>query len=69
MKKGRTHIQKRMIEVIINYDPMLHMVKRRKLKWYGHISIYDSLRKTIMQGMAECWKNKVAEETMVRYYS
>ena len=42
-----------MIVIIGKYDPLLHMIKRRKLKWYGHISRHDGLSKAIMQGIVE----------------
>ena len=31
----------------------LQTIKRRKLKWFGHISRHDNLCKTIMQGAVE----------------
>ena len=33
------------------------MVKRRKLKWYGHVSCSSCLAKTILQGTVKAWKN------------
>ena len=36
-----------------NHEPLLQTIKRRKLKWYGHISIHEGLCKTIMQGIVE----------------
>ena len=41
------------IVIIGKYDPLLHMIKRRKLKWYGYISRHDGLSKAIMQGIVE----------------
>ena len=32
------------------YDDLLTTVKRRKLKWYGHVSRSSGLSKTILQG-------------------
>ena len=34
-------------------EHLLATVKRRKLKWFGHITRHDSLCKTIMQGTVE----------------
>ena len=34
-------------------EPLLAVVKRRKLAWYGHISRHDTLSKTIFQGTVE----------------
>ena len=42
-----------MIAIIGKYDPLLYMIKRRKLKWYGNISRPDGFSKTIMQGIVE----------------
>ena len=32
------------------YDDLLTMIKKRKLRWYGHISISSGMAKTILQG-------------------
>ena len=32
------------------YDDLLTMVKKRKLRWYGHISRSSGMAKTILQG-------------------
>ena len=32
------------------HDDLLTMVKKRKLRWYGHISRYSDMAKTILQG-------------------
>ena len=32
------------------HEDLLTIVKRRKLKWYGHVSHSSSLAKTILQG-------------------
>ena len=32
------------------YTDLLASVRRRKLKWYGHISISSGLAKTVLQG-------------------
>ena len=34
-------------------EPLLAIVKRRKLTWYGHITRHDSLCKTVLQGTIE----------------
>ena len=35
------------------YEDLLATVKRRKLKWYGHVTISDGLTKVILQGTVE----------------
>ena len=34
-------------------DPLLAIIKRRKLTWFGHVSRHNSLPKTILQGTLE----------------
>ena len=34
-------------------EPLLSLVKRRKLAWFGHVCRHDSLSKTILQGKVE----------------
>ena len=33
--------------------PLLATVKRRKLSWFGHVTLHDSLSKTILQATLE----------------
>ena len=33
--------------------PFLAIVKRRKLAWFGHVTLDDNLSKTILQGILE----------------
>ena len=35
------------------YDELLALVKKRKLRWFGHVSRYSGLTKTILQGHSE----------------
>ena len=37
-------------KAIGSHEDLLTIVKRRKLKWYGHISSSSALAKTILQG-------------------
>ncbi|KAL8611443.1 hypothetical protein ACOMHN_014498 [Nucella lapillus] len=34
-------------------EPLLSVVKRRKLGWFGHVNRHDSLAKTILQDTPE----------------
>ena len=43
-------VRNRIERAIGPYEDLLTTVKRRKLKWYGHVSRYSGLSKTIMQG-------------------
>ena len=42
-----------MLSIIVNYEPLLQTIKKRKPKWYRHISRHDGFYKTIMQVMVE----------------
>ena len=45
---------RRMIkEAIGPYDELLFIVKKRKLRWYGHVMRSTGLSKTILQGTVE----------------
>ena len=52
-KKTNVYVKEKMIAIIGKYDPMLHIFKRRKLKWYGYISRHDGLSKMIIKGIVE----------------
>ena len=43
-------VRNRIERAIGPYEDLLTTVKRRKLKWYGHVSRSSGLSKTIMQG-------------------
>ena len=52
-KKTNVYVKEKMIAIIGKYNPLLHIIKRCKLKWYGHISRHEGLSKTIMQVIVE----------------
>ena len=61
---------RRKIQVAIgDYDELLTLVKKRKLRWFGHVSRSSGLAKTILQGT---WKRKKkkrqTEEEVGRQY-
>ena len=35
------------------YDELLTLVKKRKLRWFGHVSRSSGLAKTILQGIVK----------------
>ena len=43
-------VRKRIQNAIGVHDDLLTMVKKRKLRWYGHISRSSGMAKTILQG-------------------
>ena len=42
------------------YDELLTVVKKRKLRWFGHVSRSSGLAKTILQGTVKGKKEKEA---------
>ena len=51
-------VRNRIERAIGPYEDLLTTVKRRKLKWYGHVSRSSGLSKTIMQGTVQRRKEK-----------
>ena len=59
------------------YDDILTTVKKRKLKWFGHVSRSSGLAKTILQGTMQGgrrrgrqkkrWKNNISEWTGLKF--
>ena len=49
----RDHITNEEVQAIGPYEDLLTSVKRRKLKWYGHITRSSGLAKTILQGTVQ----------------
>ena len=43
-------VRRKIQAVIGEYDEFLTLVKKRKLKWFGHVSRSSGLAKTILQG-------------------
>ena len=40
------------------YEDLLTSVKRRKLKWYGHVTRSSGLAKFILQGTVQGWRRR-----------
>ena len=43
-------VRRKIQAAIGEYDELLTLVKKRKLRWFGHVSRSTSLAKTILQG-------------------
>ena len=66
-------VRNRIQNAIGVHDDLLTMVKKRKLKWYGHISRSSGMAKTILQGTVKGarrrgrqkkrWEDKIKEWT------
>ena len=61
--------RRKILETIGEYDELLTLVKKRKLRWFGHVSRSSSLAKTILQGTVKGKKKKrQTEEEVGRQY-
>ena len=49
------------------YDELLTMVKKRKLRWFGHVSKYSGLAKTILQGTVKGKRKKDRQKKRWEY--
>ena len=46
-------VKEKIVSLVGNYVPLLTIVKKRKLCWFGHITRHNSLAKTILQGKVD----------------
>ena len=46
------------------HDDLLTMVKKRKLRWYGHISRSSGMAKTILQGIVKWARRRGRQKTI-----
>ena len=61
------------------YDELLTLVKKRKLRWFGHVSRSSGLAKTILQGTVQGtrrkgrqkkrWEDNIKEWTEMKFAS
>ena len=51
-------VRRKIQAAIGEYDELLTLVKKRKLRWFGHVSRSSGLAKTILQAQ---WKEKEKE--------
>ena len=64
-EEGRRKIQ----AAIGEYDELLTLVKKRKLRWFGHVSGSSGLAETILQGTVKGKRKKrQTEEEVGRQY-
>ena len=48
--KTNAEVRAKIQQAIGPHEDLLMIIKRRKLKWYGHVSPSSGLAKTILQG-------------------
>ena len=46
-------VRRKIQAAIGEYDDLLTLVKKRKLRWFGHVSRSSGLAKTILQGIVK----------------
>ena len=51
-------VRRKIQAAIGKYDELLTLVKKRKLRWYGHVSRSSGLAKTILQGTVKGKRKK-----------
>ena len=51
-------VRRKIQEAIAEYDELLTLVKKRKLKWFDYVSRYSVLAKTILQDIVKGQKKK-----------
>ena len=63
-------VRRKIQAAIGEYDELLTLVKKRKLRWFGHVSRSSDLAKTILQGTVSERKKKKrqTEEEVGRQY-
>ena len=61
-------VRRKIQAVIGEYDDLLTLVKKRKLRWFSHVSRSPRLAKTILQGRERKKKKRQTEEEVGRQY-
>ena len=51
-------VRRKIQAVIGEYDELQTLVKKRKLRWFGHVSRSSGLAKTILQGTVKGQRNR-----------
>ena len=51
-------VRRKIQEAIAEYDKLLTLVKKRKLKWFDYVSRYSVLAKSILQDIVKGQKKK-----------
>ena len=76
--KGRVtneEVRRKIQAAIEEYDELLTVVKKGKLRWFGHVSRSSGLAKTILQGTVkgkrkggrQRWENNIKEWTGIDF--
>ncbi len=52
-RKTNDYVRDRFTSLVGPHDPLLAIVKRQKLQWFGHVTRHNTLSKTILQDTVE----------------
>ena len=55
-------VRRKIQAAIGEYDELLTLVKKRKLSWFGHVSMHSGLAKTILQGTMKGKRKRVRQK-------
>ena len=61
-------VRRKIQAAIGEYDELLTLVKKRKLRWFGHVSRSSGLARTILQGTVKEKRKRQTEEEVERQY-
>ena len=61
-------VRRKIQAAIEEYDQLLTLVKKRKLRWFGHVSRSSGLAKTILQDTVKGKKKRQTGEEVGRQY-
>lgn len=72
-RKTNEYVRSQVAQLAGPQIPLLTIVKRRKLSWFGHVTRHNTLPKTVLQGTVEggrrrgrqpkCWMDNIKEWT------
>ena len=60
--KDHGEVRRKIQAAIGEYDELLTLVKKRKLRWFGHVSRSSGLAKTILQGTVKGKRKRVRQK-------
>lgn len=61
-------IHKKVAQQVRYYEDLLTIVKKRKLRWYGHVKRWEGLAKTTLKREVQ-WKRKTGQTEVGRQHS
>lgn len=78
-RKSNDFVRSQITSLAGPQEPLLAIVKKRKMSWFGHVMRHNSLPKTVLQGtleggrrrgrQAKCWLDNIKEWTRMDSYT